>query len=396
MVDKDFFEDLQKEIKKTAADCEFYNHLCEENQYNFDMRLDDSNLEEIPYVNWNYFKESNQIFDKLLRIPLDALSHWTISSSTSGDPSIVGRGPEDVLVFQENYKKVFEEYAHMSQIQKLILFAPKRLFMRFMPGTWMGKRGYLFYRDITNIWDIDTSFLLFFNIPKYLFHLITHFRSKSFVEVNGKVLVKDLKRIEKSRIPALIGNSAPLMYKTLTDYRKKTEPTFNMPESFRIQTGGGGWTGVKGRVKTDPINKVQFIENLSELFNVTYNNFGDCFGATETPAAFGGHWSKKYNDFLLHVKKENSRILLRSIENLEPVKDMNEPGVLEVLTPYGVKSYAGIAILLDDIVKIVDSNRCSECGRENVIVFRYQGHLTPEIGRGCSSYTQLFPFTKET
>ncbi|MHA1649953.1 MAG: LuxE/PaaK family acyltransferase [Candidatus Helarchaeota archaeon] len=389
-----FFEDLRQEIKKTADDCNYYNALCRKNDYDFDMTLNDSNLEDIPFINWNLFKASNKMFDKLLRIPFEKLAYWTISSSTTGDPSIVGRGPEDISVFQENYKKVFEEYSHMSQIKKLILFSPKMAFLNRMPGRWMGKRGYLFYRDITDIWNIDTTFLLFFNKWKAAKYMLTHFRFKAFIEVDGKAFERELTKIEHKRIPALIANSAPLIFKTVFDYKKKTGRTFDMPESFRIQTGGGGWSGIKGRVKTMPIDKIEFIELLSEFFNITSENFADLFGATETPAAFGGHWSKNHNDFLLHVDKNTARIILRSINDLERIKTLNQEGILEIITPYGVKSYAGIAVLLDDIVQIVNFNRCPECGRENVIVFRHVGRLTPEIGKGCSSYTRLFPFAE--
>jgi hypothetical protein len=389
-----FYDDLRQEIKQTAADNPYYKNICAEANYDFDTQLDETNLEEVPYVNWAAFKESNQLFDKLLRIPFEELSHWTISSSTSGDPSIVGRAPEDVKVFQENYKRLFEQFSYMSTIQKLVLFSPSVGFMNRMPGTWMGKRGFLFYRDITDIWNLDTTFLLFLNVRKLVFHLLTHFKFKTFIEVNGKALLKALKDIEKRQIPALVGNSAPLMFKTFNDC-KQAGQTYSMPETFRVQTGGGGWSGVKGRVKTDPIDKAVFIESLSELFNINSSNFADCFGATESPTAFGGHWSKTYGDFLLHVEKEHAQIILRSIDTFERIRDVKEPGVLEIITPYGVKSYTGLAVLLDDIVEVVDFNRCPDCGRENVIIFRHLDKLTPQSGKGCSSYTRLFPFAEK-
>lgn len=392
---KDFFETLQEEIKGTALDCAYYNNLCQSEKYDFDLSLNENNLDQIPYVVWSVFKASNNTFDQLLRIPFESLSHWTISSSTSGDPSIVGRGSADVKQFQENYKRVFEDFAHMSTIKKLILFAPSMGFLNRMPGEWMGKRGFLFYRDITDIWNINTTFLLYLNKLKVIAYILTHFKVKAYIEVDGKLLKNTLEHVEETQTPALVGNSVPLMYKTFIDYKNKYKRTFDMPETFRVQTGGGGWSGVKGRVKTDPIDKGIFIETLSDFFNITQDNFADCFGATETPIACGGHYSKKYNDYLIHVYKDNARIVLREVETLEPVKKVNETGVLEVITPYGVKTYAGAAVLLDDLVQVVDFNRCPECGRENVIVFRHVGRLTPEIGKGCSSFTRLFPFEEK-
>ncbi|MHA1267729.1 MAG: LuxE/PaaK family acyltransferase [Candidatus Helarchaeota archaeon] len=390
MLNQNFFKDLQHEVRETAEDCPFYKDLCLD--YDFDTTINENNIDEVPYVNWQYFKASNKVFDRLLRIPFKDLDHWTISSSTSGDPSIVGRGTIDVNQFQENYKRVFEDFNHMSSIQKLILFAPSLAFLNRMPGEWMGKRGFLFYRDITDIWDIDTDFLLVFKKLKFLAYVLTHFKIKAFIEVDGKKLTTALNEVETKRMPALIGNSVPLMYKTFKDYKQVKNRTFDMPETFRVQTGGGGWSGIKGRIKTDPIDKGDFIETLSDFFNIDETHFADCFGATESPVACGGHYSKKYNDYLLHVYKDNARIVVRAIETLEPIKKTKEKGVLEILTPYGVKTYTGVAVLLDDLVEIVDFNRCPECGRENVIVFRHKGRLTLDLGKGCSSYTRLFPF----
>lgn len=395
MTNENFFKDLMQELKGTADDCAYYNNLCKEEEFDFKLQLNESNLEEIPYVNWSVFKASNKLFDQLLRIPFESLAHWTISSSTSGDPSIVGRGAQDVAQFQENYRKVFEDFAHMSTIQKLILFAPSMAFLNRMPGEWMGKRGFLFYRDITDIWDVDTTFLLFLNKLKIIAYILTHFKFKAYIEVDGKLLKRDLEMVEETQIPALVGNSVPLMFKTFKDYKRKKKKTFSMPETFRVQTGGGGWSGIKGRIKTDPIDKADFIETLSDFFNITHQNFADCYGATESPVACGGHWSKKHNDFLLHLDKNNARIVIRAIETLERINKTNEPGVLEIITPYGVKTFAGVAVLLDDLIEVVDFDKCSECGREDVTVFRHVGRLTPAIGKGCSSYTRLFPFEEE-
>ena len=385
--------DLRIEVEATSNDCKLYKKISEEKEYDFDQTIKGSNLDEVPYVNWNYFKESNKRFQELLRIPYNKLSYWTISSSTSGDPSLVGRDAEDIEVFKNNYRKVFEEYSKMRSVKRLILFAPSLEFMNKMPGTWLGKRGFLFYRDIADIWkNYEIDYLLKFKVWKFFLYLISHFRAKAFIEINGNLMVKSLKEVEHQQIPTLIANSVPLMYQNFVDYYKKHKKGFNMPKTFRIQLGGGGWNGIKGRIKLEhKINKVDFMEKMSDFFNIPYDNITDNYGATEVPIACGGHWSKNYEDFLFHIDKDEAYIIIRDIETLERIKKTNEPGIIEVLTPYGVKSYAGVAVMLDDIVEIVDFNKCVECGREG-IVFRITGRMTPEIGKGCSSFTNLFPF----
>ena len=132
--------------------------------------------------------------------------------------------------------------------------------------------------------------------------------------------------------------------------RKKN---YDMNENLNIITGGGGWDGTKGRVKLGyKVNKPEFIEKMCDMFNILPNQFCDNFAATESPLACGGHWSKKYDDFLLHVDKKKGRIIVRDVDTLEPIKRTGEPGILELITPYGVNSYAGVSVLLDDIVQL--------------------------------------------
>ncbi|MFX0099050.1 MAG: hypothetical protein ACFFCS_05670 [Candidatus Hodarchaeota archaeon] len=387
------YEDLAVQVRETANDCKVYKEICEKQEYDFDQTVKEDTLGEIPYLNWNYFKESNERYHELLRIPLEKLSHWTISSSTTGDPSVVGRAFGDVKVFQDNYADVFEDYSMMSTLKKLILFAPDLRFLKKMPGEWKGKRGFLFYKDITELWqDFDIDYLLKFKLGKVILYMLTHFKAKAFIEIDGKLLKKSLKQVENEKIPALIANSVPLMYQNFTDYYKKHGEGFDMPETFRVQTGGGGWSGTKGRVKLGyKIDKGDFFEKLSDFFNIPVDNFADLFGATETPIACGGHWSKQHNDVLLHLDKSKGRLILRSPETQEPVKKTGEPGVMEFLTPYGVNSYAGVSVLLDDLAEYVNLNRCPVCGREGTI-FRVVGKLTPELGKGCVSFYNLTPF----
>ncbi|MHA1683266.1 MAG: LuxE/PaaK family acyltransferase [Promethearchaeota archaeon] len=389
----EFFESLERVVKSTAEQCKIYGRICEKQEFDFDTTLNDSNLDEIPFISWQYFKESNQKFHEMLRIPLENLPHWTISSSTSGDPSVVGRCTRDAEVFKDNYARVFDDYSAMSTLKKLILFSPNLTFLNKMPGKWRGKRGFLFYRDIASIWQkYNIAYLLKFRMTKAIRHALTHFRLKAFIEIDGKLLEKSLRHVEKTRVPAIVANSAPLMYQNFTDYLKKKGEGFDMPETFRIQTGGGGWNGTKGRVKLGySIDKGDFLEKLSEFFNVPIGNFADLYGATETPVACGGHWSKRHDDILLHLNKDQGRIILRDVETMEPIRKTKQPGILEIITPRGVETYAGVSILLDDIAEIVDFNRCNECGREG-IVFRIVGRLTPEVGKGCTSFFNLFPF----
>ncbi len=396
--EENFMSDLKETVKGTARDCKVYGDLCTKQEYDLDRTITDDSLQDIPYINWQHFKMSNQRYHELLRIPLDQILYWTLSSSTTGDPSLVGRMGKDVEVFRENYRIGFEEYAKMKTLKRLILFAPPLVFLNRMPFEAMGKRGFMFYRDITTLWDgFQTDFLLKFKIWKVLRHLLTHFKFKAYIEIDGGTFEKALKSVEKEQTPTLVANSVPLIYVNVMDLIKKRKGVgYSMPPTFRVHTGGGGWSGVKGTVKLEkPIDKAEFFEKIGQFFNIPIGNFSDTFGATETPICCGGHWSKKYNDIVLHLDKKQARMIIRNSETGERIKTAKEPGLLEVISAYGVNSYAGVAVLLDDIVEVLDFNRCEECGRENLVLFRVVRKYTPESGKGCTSFTVYRPLKSD-
>ncbi|MFX1256944.1 MAG: hypothetical protein ACFFAN_03730 [Promethearchaeota archaeon] len=382
-----FYEDLSKIIKQTAEDCKIYKERCDEIEYDFDLVLNKSNLGEIPYIPWSFFKQSNDKFKELLRgKTFENLEYWLESSSTTGDPSIVGRLEKDVQVFKANYDEVFKSFSAKDKVKNLILFAPKLYMINSIKHKFYGKNSYLLYKAIVDIWEgTNITFLLQFFLGHTLKNFFKTFKFRAAIGISGKDLKAELKRVEKKKIPTIMANSPLWMHRVLNDYYKKEKRTFDMSDHFYIITGGGGWDGIKGRIKLGhALEKSEFIEQMCDMFNITPDKFCDNFAATESPIACGGHWSKKYNDFILHVNKNQARIVIRDIETLEPIKRTGEAGILELITPYGVNSYAGVAILLDDIIQVENWNKCTECGREGAI-FRVVGRLTPSIGKGCSS-----------
>jgi hypothetical protein len=386
-----FYDDLAAIVKETAADCNIYGELCDEAEFDLDTTLNDSNLGEIPYISWNLFKESNDRFKELLRgDTFEKLDYWMESSSTCGDPSIVGRLDKDIEILKANYNDVFNSYSIKDQVNNLILFAPNIRFINKMRHKFYGKNTYLLYKSVVDIWEgKHINYLLQFFFGKTMWKMISTFKVRAVIGINGKLLESELNRVDKNKIPTIIANSPLWMHKVLNDFYQKKKKSFDMSENIRIITGGGGWDGTKGRVKLGhEVDKSEFIEQMCDMFNITTDKFCDNFAATESPMACGGHWSTRYNDFILHINKNQGRIVVRDVNTLEPIKKTGEPGILELITPYGVNSYAGLAVLLDDLVQVENWERCPECGREGAI-FRIVDRLTPSIGKGCSSLFSL-------
>lgn len=394
MSSRKILDDLSTIIRGTAKDCEIYKKQCKEVEYDFDATIKESNLGEIPYIPWSYFKQSNNLFKELLRgDSFEQLNYWMESSSTCGDPSIVGRLESDTNVLKANYNEVFNSYSKKDEVNNLILFAPGMAIINKIRHKFYGKNAYLLYKSIVDIWEgKKVNLLLQFFLGKTIRKMITTFKARAVIGINGKLLKSELNRIEKKNTPTIMANSPLWMHKVLNDYYQKEKRTFDLSENFYIITGGGGWDGTKGRIKLGySVEKGEFIERMCDMFNITTDKFCDNFAATESPLACGGHWSKQHNDFVLHVNPYKGRIVVRDIETLEPIKTPGKPGILELITPYGVDSYAGFAVLLDDVVQVENWERCPECGREGAI-FRVIGRLTPSIGKGCSSLFSLDSF----
>ena len=196
-----FYNDLAATVKETAADCKLYRNLCDEVEFDFNTTLNDSNLGEIPYISWNLFKQSNDKFKELLRgDTFEKLDSWMESSSTCGDPSIVGRLDDDIQVLKSNYNDVFNSYSIKDQINNLILFAPNVRFINKIRHKFYGKNSYLLYKSIVDIWEgkhINYLLQLFFG--QTIWKIITSFKLRVVVGINGKSLKSELNRVDKKK-----------------------------------------------------------------------------------------------------------------------------------------------------------------------------------------------------
>ena len=136
-------------------------------------------------------------------------------------------------------------------------------------------------------------------------------------------------------------------------------------------------------MKSDPINKAEFVESIVNQFGTDHSRIIDIYGFTESPIIFGSHWSKKHEDFIMHCPPY-AKVLIRDTKTLEPLKNEGDRGFLEVITPFGTSASVNHAIVVDDLVEIVSKSKCSECGYEGA-AFRVLGRIDGKEGLGCSS-----------
>lgn len=398
-----FCEDLLEQIKLSHSNCNYYkDNLCKQFDYSIPDELSIEDLPSIPFLPTETYKMSGNRTLDLLKVPLDKVALFSCSSSTTGDPSIVPRTLEDFDQIQYNSIKVFTEFFGWKQLKigekrcVVFNFSPDRMFMSVMAKRnakgfeYVDKTRY-FTSCMNKPWEYygHEEYMVKFKLLKTIWAIISTFSVRGgfvldvsrMLKIINKVLDTGYwKDIEASKI--VFGGSPLLMNNMLENRLLKENNFYDLDGISFVGCGGGGWDGVKGEAKLDAVNKIKFIENYEKVFNIKPKDIADIYAFTEGPTLFGGHWSDKYQDFLLHCP-DTARIIVRDLDKLEPVGD-GEEGLLEVITPYGVNGSINQAILVDDIIELVSKNKCPECNYQGA-TFRIIGRLKNAQGKSCSS-----------
>lgn len=401
--DEVFCKDLLQQISLSFKNCKYYkDNLCNRFDFKIPDELSIDDLEKIPFIPSDIYKKSGNRILKLLKVPHENIALYSCSSSTTGDPSIVPRTLEDFDQLQYNSIKVFSEFFGWRELKidakrcLVFNFSPDRLFMSVMAKRsakgfeYIDKTRY-FTACMNKPWEYYgyEEYLVKMKIFKTIWAIISTFSLKGGFVLDISRMLKMIKKVKKTghwkdiEVSKIIfGGSALLMNNMFEKRLLKENIYMDLEDLSFIGCGGGGWDGVKGEAKMGAVNKRRFIEYFNQVFNVNHKNFADIYAFTEGPTLFGGHWSDKYQDFILHCPN-TSRIIVRDLDNLEPVSESME-GLLEVITPYGVNGTINQAVLVDDIVELIAKNKCPDCGYEGA-AFRVIGRLKNAQGKSCSS-----------
>ncbi|PAE38026.1 LuxE/PaaK family acyltransferase [Bacillus sp. 7884-1] len=343
-----FLIDLRNTLIDSVNECEAYRFLCKEQDFdaNRDLQTIDD-LTKIPYITSQTFKRSVGLYSKLLRIPVKEIDLWTLSSSTSGDPSLSGRRWKDVGTYQRSYLTVYPRLFGTEPLERCLMFWPDPKAMRASIGLIDGKKAAPFASYI-----IDSE--RFTKEPtktQYLLELNQHSKK---LEVNVPVLLEGLREADKDKGRTLLIGSTPLLYLTIVDHYKRTGETFHLGPNTFILAGAGGWDGKKGQVNIGrTISKEAFVSDLMQILGILPKHIIDRFGFSESSATFAGHYNSNLRDFIYEIPPW-AHILVRDPFTLKPISEFGKEGLLEVITPYGMSTHTGTAILVDDLVSLVD------------------------------------------
>jgi hypothetical protein len=392
----DVFVNLMRNITQEAIETNpFYKDLVRKENFILDdlNKIDDLAL--IPTIPGILFKESNAMYEKLLKIPLESpeFELWNVSSCTSGDPSLVGRSKDDIELLASMTIKCIYEFIPIPKDEWFDTisfdFAPSVTFLNRIAMRYTKVRPIKLYGSILH--ELSTRM----SNPKFLIKFFPLKAVKAMIKkrglagafgINSKYVFKQVKKNSEKPVNKQkhisFGGSIHLLNVFMNQIMKEKNIKFDLPNSV-VNFGGGGWNGHKSQLKYPSIDKAQFVSDCMENFGTKPERITDMFGFTETPITFGSHWSDKHQDFIFHCPSQ-ARVIIRDLGSQDPLSKAGDKGFLEVLTPFGVAASVNHAVTVNDLVEIVAKNKCPECGYEGD-TFLVHGRIVDEKGLGCSS-----------
>ncbi len=369
-----FLTDLKKAFKNQYKKCKAYQVICKARGFS---KGDIDSPEDIPYITSNTFKKSEKKFPSLILVPPTMIKVWTASSGTSGNPSIVGRNEADIEAYKSAYAGSLNHYYGFPRDVALVFFPTPQDIRSMISEKVLEKPIEPFFANCCEVMGNAKSY------ENKHFLLKPTPQNPRALAPDMELFIKLLKQAEAREQSVFIGGTVGPTYNVLVGYNKKTGDKFNLGDKSFVGVGAGGWDGKKGAAQGQPISKKDFVEQMGNILGIPVKNVFDGYGLTEHPSNFGGHYSPKFEDFVYHVPPW-SKVILRDFDTLEPITAVGKKGLIEVVTAYGVESYAGVAILVDDIAEFVYKDKCPECGSTGDVI-RILGRAKGAESKGCGA-----------
>lgn len=368
---ENFFQDFKNNLINQYSECPAYKLLCDNQGFNPSTNLNsEKDMEKVPFITTTVFKKSADIFTKLLRVPLENIDKWTVSSSTSGDPSVVGRRMSDIMQIRE-FMKLDTKMLRPFSEHDCVFYPEPDVMKRYKSEVICGKPTESFIGNILDIYNFkdNTVFLveedgedLTIDINAFKNFLLTHDNLEHHLSIRGSTI--------------LLFNAVNLL--------KEKMPPVNLGKNVLIHTGGGGWDGKKGTLSAGTTLKRQvFVETIASFLGIPEGNFIDSYSFTENCFPITGHYSREYKDYLFHVPAMG-QVIIRDIKTLKPLYNVGDKGFIQMLNAYGTSAFAGASILVDDIGEIVSFDECPECG-ESCMTLKIIGRVKGAEAKGCGA-----------
>lgn len=371
MKDYNFFKDFRSNIISQYEDCHAYKLLCSSQFYDPSKDLNmEVDMERVPFIETTLFKKSANMYTTLLRTEPKNLEKWTVSSSTSGDPSIVGRSKKDMLQIKE-FVQLEKERFDTSSEYNCVFYPEPEVMRKYKSIQILDRPTESYIGNILNIFPYSEN-------TNYLLH---PYEGKFFVDM--EYFIKFLNEHNHKDDHVSLRGSTPLLYNATQQLKERMKP-FKLGESAIVHTGGGGFDGKKGTINIGTkIERWRFVEEVSSFFGIPEENFIDTYSFTENTFPITGHYSKEQKDYLFHIPRWG-KVIIRDIKTLKPLHKQGDRGLLQMLNAYGTSSFAGASIMVDDMAEIVSETRCPECNAE-VMTIKIIGRVKGSEAKGCGA-----------
>ena len=128
--DTEFVRLMREIITENIEKNEFYRDMVKSAGFNVDNLNTIDDLVSIPFLSTSFYKQRAKIYKKLLKIPEDKIKQWNCSSTTSGDPSLIGVNEKDLDFLHEMSRKCFLDYIPRNWDNAIVyLFSPNVKFL---------------------------------------------------------------------------------------------------------------------------------------------------------------------------------------------------------------------------------------------------------------------------
>ena len=300
MEESQYIELLRVSISSQWKKFEYYRNICK--LKNIDLpdilkAIDNEEYYRIPAVAASAFKKSKGLIGDLSDFSQEG--KFQVSSSTSGDPSYIYSNQPELDKILDNYRLTFG----FEGVSKAVAFSPS---LRILDAL-SKKAGYNGYRSIARmkialdagrIHYSDLIFTLDVDLLKTLFS--TMFNGKAVLKRKPAGEISEfIRQCEISKDKISLGGIVLLLIPYMNQLK---EGQFNLGEKVHFGFSGGGYSGSKGSIKGEKVDKPDFSRRLSSVFGIDYKllatNLKDMYGSTESSAVHEGYWSEDINDFL--------------------------------------------------------------------------------------------------
>lgn len=312
-----FLEAMNEAYEHHYNSCSAYAHYCQKRGFNQHSRFE--RIEDIPYLPVEAFKENA---DLLLSVTPDSIKTKLSSSATSGVPSTV-------LIDKVTSKRQIKALAN---VMSATMGGTRRPFLILdSDPTIVGAAGltarHVAVRGFLNL-ARESNYFMHAHTPDQL-----ELQMDRFEAALGEYAAKGE--------PVVIFGFTFVLYLYVVRQMLDSGRKVSLPKGSLI-AHIGGWK----KLESQKIDKTQFNKETASAFDVRPSDVIDFYGFTEQMGVV-------YPDSAALTKctPAFSEVIVRDPETFSPLPDGQE-GLLEFITPLP-NSYPGIAVLTDDVGKVV-------------------------------------------